>query len=207
MVLIAGAPVHAASITYSAPAGGPLPATPLPVSASQVRLAIHDDTGGVHPIAATSASGRFEVAMTVEAGHRYELTGTVAGDAVYAETVVPGSVRMTAPAGDTLTIDALSDSPVWSRYYQIETVGGAAFVLQLVSPDTTISLGTLLSNSGDWQLFLPDVDRTKSWQLRILALDPHAMGWLVSKVPQSNVHRGFGGFGSALPLDRPLVFE
>lgn len=211
MVLIAGEPQHVAIITRAAPASRPIPPSPVPVAPLAVHLGVRDDAGALHPLEPTGEPGRFRAQLDVLPGHQYRLEGTIDGEPVTAETIVPARLEMTEPGSDTLrALRPSAGSSFWEAPYRFETDDGAAFSMQLVqASDSIAALGTLTERSGLWRLFLvPTLDYTAPLHLRVLALDPHAAAWLVSLIPQSNIHGGaLGGFGSALPLVRPLVIE
>lgn len=210
LVLIAGQSQHEAVITLAAPASGPIPSTPLPVPPSEVDLGVRDDAGTFHPLASTGEPGRFRVQLDALPGHRYLLEGTIGGELVTAETTVPTHFEMMEPAGDTLRASAPDTGPAfWETPYRFETEGGAAFNLQLVQASGNVTaIGSLRERSGVWSLFLlPTLDYTAPLHLRVLAVDQAAARWLFSSTPRSNVRGALGGFGSALPLVRPLVVE
>lgn len=210
LVLIAGQSRHEAVITLAAPASGPIPSTPLPVPPSEVSLGVRDEAGTLHPLGPTGEPGRFRVELDALPGHQYQLEGTIGGEPVTAETTVPSRFEMMEPAGDTLRASAPGTGPAfWEAPYRFETEGGAGFSLQLVQASGLISvIGSLRERSGVWRLFLlPTLDYTAPLHLRILALDQAAAQWLFSSTPRSNIRGALGGFGSALPLVRPLVVE
>lgn len=210
LVLIAGQPQHEAVITFAAPASGPIPSTPFPVPPSEVHLGVRDDAGTLHSLDPTGEPARFRVRVNAVPAHQYLLEGTIRGEPVAAETTVPARFDMLEPAGDTLRAPAPgTGAAFWEAPYRFETNGGAGFSLQLVqASDSVTVVGSLRARSGVWDLLLPPTfDYTAPLHLRILALDQAAAQWLLNSTPRSNIRGALGGFGSALPLVRPLVVE
>lgn len=206
MVLIEGQAQHEAVITWSTSLAGQIPRGPAPVLASDVSLTVRDAAGNRYPLLPGNLPGRFVVELDAVRGQRYWLEGTIAGNPVTAETRVPSGFFMPEPAADTIRVDR--DSAFFQGIpYRFEVDGASAFMPQIVSPDGVFPRGSLSDPADTLRLISLENTGSPPHQLRVLAIDQAAAGWLVSRVPQSNIEGALGGFGSAAVVERPLVIE
>lgn len=206
MVLIEGQAQHEAVITWSTSLAGQIPRGPTPVSASEVSLTVRDAAGNHHPVLPGDRPGWFVVELDAVPGQQYWLEGTIAGNPVAAETRVPSGFAMPEPSADSIRVDRVS---VFFQGipYRFVVDGASAFMPQIVSPDGVFPRGSLTDPADTLLLLSLANTGSPPHHLRVLALDQAAAGWLVSRVPQSNIDGAFGGFGSAAVVLRPLVIE
>lgn len=206
MVLIEGQAEHEAVITWSTSLAGQIPPAPTPIPASEVSLTIRDAAGNRYPLIPGNQPGRFVVQLDAIPGQQYWLEGTITGNPVAAETRVPSGFAMPEPSADTIRVDREAGF-AWGIPYRFEVDGGSAFMPQVISPDGVFPRGSLTDPADTLRLLSLENTGSPPHHLRVLALDQAAAGWLVSRVPQSNIEGAFGGFGSAAVVLRPLVIE
>src|SRR5438093_6098898 len=105
-LLVAQDSLQTAWVEWRIPADSAFGVEVRPVAPALVQLSIVLPDGSSVPFTPVSGvPGRFDAAVTVTPGSRYDLAGTVAGVAVSSATTVPGPLDIRIPARDTVTVD------------------------------------------------------------------------------------------------------
>lgn len=197
-LLVAQDSLQSAWVEWRVPADSAFGTQVRPVAPALVLLSLVLPDGSSVPFApAAGVPGRFDAAVTVTPGSRYDLVGTVAGVAVSSATMVPGPLDIRIPAQDTVTVD--SSCIVCDLPYQWFAAGGAQYLyMQAANGTTGDTIGVV-------RLIRPFA-ASDTVPLTVLALEAHAAAFLAVETPQSSIRGVFGLFGAASRAQRWIIF-
>lgn len=179
--------------------------TPDPISAGLVALTI-SGAGGSQPLVLRPGGfGVFVVTLPVLPESTYTLSGTVDGATISATTTIPGPFSGTVPAGDTIVITTATDCDFFCRVpFNLRSPGSAA------SHFEAFGVGGILRWSDqidpDSAVFRIPED-TLIASLAITAVDPNVFGYIGEATPRSSIAGGFGVFGSAVRVTKPVRWQ
>jgi len=206
-LLVAGDSQQTAWVEWRVPAESSFGAGVRPVAPDLVQLSLILPDGNLVPFAPVSgAPGRFDAVVTVIPGGHYGLVGAVAGISLTAETTVPDPLDIRIPAQDTGVITG--SCSVCSLPYQWFAGGAAAYLYLHSQTDTSgyIDVGSTQDTVGVVHL-LRLLSTQTTTHLTVLALDPHAAGFLGVKTPKSSIRGIFGLFGAASRAQRWIAWR
>lgn len=200
--LIADDTLHFAYITEASRADSAIPSDFAGVGPGRVSLHVVDPTGEEHPVAAMESPGKYFVKVMVRRGLTYQLTGTIDGELVSAETTVPQDFAILVPRGDTITsADGTANFVAITVPYVFDAEGVSSVAVRVFAGGGLRRQGQVVESSeGELFFLLNDAIR----DIAFLAYDSGATEWLVRSTPRSNVAGAFGGFGSAILVRRKL---
>jgi hypothetical protein len=201
-VLVAGANEGNFRVVRVFPGEGAGPNTPVPETAVSLRLAGPD--GSVTELVPAPGLGRFRAAMPIAAGARYLLRGSIEGRAISAETVVPQQLRLTEPAGDTVTLALGQLHRLAIRWHSpgasVLTVTDALF--QVLPPGTGVAAET---RDTVGELIVAPPTGATDLVLEFWAMNPDVERYLYDRSsPRGNLQGGFGLLGGAATARRVL---
>ena len=201
-LLVTGETRHSFSITWSVPADSPFvfQGPPRPVAPGDVSLRILGPGGQLLPmVSIDAAAGAFEVNGPILPETRYDLEGTVSGQAVSATVVTPGPFVVTSPASDTIRNPANSAREI---PYQWRAAGAVAFVAK------PFVAGVLPATDSTGILSFLDPFGTAS--ITFLALERHAVEFFRPQAvePRSgNITGALGVVGAASSARRVFIWQ
>jgi hypothetical protein len=215
-LLIADQAGQLLQVEWSSPTHLPYESPARPAASSEVDLWLGLPTGDSLRYSPTGIAGQFGVIAEVQNGQRYRLSGTVAAHTIAAEVDVPGIMRVTQPADDTLRLP-LESPPVpfaWradsavryqalvehrdgtARTAFIRKLGDVSGAVYVIAPDTT----------GELLLLARFFEQADTARLLILGYDRTAAAFFSSNT-KGNVRGAFGLFGAAAKSEKVIVWE
>jgi hypothetical protein len=205
-LLIAGDSQQIAWVEWRVPADSAFGREVRPVDPAVVQVSLILPNGGSVPFSPSlGVPGRFEAAAMVSPGASYRLTGTIAGTALTAETRVPDSLTIRAPAQDTVDGASCVERFVYCELpYDWSALGASTYMYLQSTSDTSrlVYIGSTRDSTGA----LPLLRDTGTERLTVLALEDNAAAFLTVMTPKSSVHGVFGMFGGATRAQRWIVW-
>ncbi len=202
LTLVAGAPLHVAVITEAARADSAFPSVFPAIEPARVSLRVIDSEGTAHALTPTGDPGRFAVMVQVRGGERYRLEGTIDGETVSAETIVPRSFTILTPPGDTITTaDGVASLALVTVPFTYESEGASAVEARVSATADTRGTRQIVERSEGELTFIRN---NAVRDIVFFAYNSDAAEWLIRSTPRSNLNGAFGGFGAAIALQRKL---
>lgn len=202
VLLIAEDSLQVAWVEWRVPADSTFGRGVRPVDPALVQVSLILPNDSAVPFAPSPGiAGRFEVLATVGPGATYRLTGTIAGSALTAHTMVPGPLTVHVPARDTVDGTFCTGGIITCDlpYSWSASGAGAYLYLQSQGESGTIAYaGSTRDSIGVMRL----VQGTGTERLTVLAVDGNAAAFLTLRTPNSSVHGVFGMFGAATVAQR-----
>ncbi|MGE0440755.1 MAG: hypothetical protein AB7L66_09100 [Gemmatimonadales bacterium] len=195
-VLIGGATEPEFRIEWLTPGEDSRPATP-----AETTLELVGPTGAPVALRPTGVPGRFSASLSapIEAGGRYRLQGTVAGQSLVAETTLPASFRVVVPADTLFATDPIDD--LAEAEFRAEAVGATIFI----ADSAAFGPGGFATRQAVDTLRIPPPSTGRTiTRLRVQALNRDGDRYLYAgDRAATNVAGGFGVLAGA--LERTLV--
>lgn len=192
-------------VEWSTPSDSAFSSTIRPIDGTTVSLDLILPTGDGVPFEPSETPGRFDAVVEVAPGNTYRLIGRVAGIPISAETVVPGPLRIVAPADDTLTV-SLSTCQLFCEVpysWHADRASGYEYISGPAGGQSGATRTATHEAAGVLKL-LPLSGKSA---LTVVAYDQNASSFLLASSPKSSISGGFGFFGAASTARRVVVWE
>lgn len=214
VILVAGDSLQIASVEWMARADSPIYFNRRPIYSTLVQLSLVLPGGGsvaftpVHEPPGGGFVGRYGAATPVAYRATYRLQGTVAGHVVSGTTTTPDSLRIMAPAQDTVRISYAACSYNCSLPFHWVAAGAVQYQYLSAKAGAFIGYGGGYNADTVGNAYVqPSHLGADTTELVVHALEEQAAAFLHSGSPKGNLTGVFGLFGAASVGRRVVIWE